>query len=151
MVTSQSESFGMSIIESLLSGCPIISSKVGAIPEITDMEDYLQFYNLGDTNSAVELCLTLLEEGIKTDTQSKIEILKDTYSSLTKSKYYIEMLEFFHVNDLAVEINIDYERIYLSDDSPVKIDRIFDPKSLMKPSNYLPPRLLLPIIIHNRN
>ena len=54
------------------------------------------------------------------------------------------MLEFFHANDLAVEINIDYERIYLSDDSPVKIDKIFDPKSLMKPLNYLSPKLSLP-------
>ena len=144
LVTSQAESFGMSIIESLLSGCPIISSKVGAIPEITDMESYLQFYNLGDTDSAVELCLTFLEEGIKIDTQSKIEILEDRYSSLTKSKYYIEMLEFFHANDLAVEINIDYERIYVSNDSPVKIDKIFDPKSLMKPLNYPSPKLSLP-------
>ena len=144
LVTSHSESFGMSIIESLLSGCPIISTKVGAISEITEMESYLQFYNLGDTNNALELCIGLLDEGIEVDIQSKIKTLDEKYNSLSKSKYYVEILEFFYANDLILEQNIDYERIYLSDKSPVMVDKIFDPKSLMKPTNYQPPEIKLP-------
>ena len=34
LVTSHCESFGMSVLESLLAGCPVVSTNFGALPEI---------------------------------------------------------------------------------------------------------------------
>jgi glycosyltransferase involved in cell wall biosynthesis len=34
LVTSRDESFGMSVAESLLCGCPVVASRVGALPEL---------------------------------------------------------------------------------------------------------------------
>ncbi|MDG1550360.1 MAG: glycosyltransferase family 4 protein, partial [Candidatus Poseidoniaceae archaeon] len=144
LVTSHSESFGMSVIESLLSGCPVVATKVGAIPEITEMETYLQFYNLGDVNKALELCLSILEEGIKIDLDSKKQIIMHKYNSHDKSKYYLEILEFFHINELYLEENINHKRIYLSEQSPVTVDIISNPKSIMKPVDYFPSKIKLP-------
>jgi len=144
LVTSHSESFGMSIIESLLSGCPVVATKVGAIPEITEMETYLQFYNLGDTNKAIELCLDVLEEGMEIDLELKKQIIKQKYDSHDNSKYYLEILDFFHTNELVLEENINHENINFSEKSPVTIDRIFDSKSLMKPVGYSPSKIKLP-------
>ena len=60
VVTSIDESFGMSVLEALISGCPVIASRVGALPEIAPGKPYVLFYEFDDapdaTQQAVEFC-----------------------------------------------------------------------------------------------
>lgn len=63
LVTSRDESFGMSVAEALLSGCPVVASRVGALPELAVDRPYLELYPLGDVERASEQVLGLLERG----------------------------------------------------------------------------------------
>jgi glycosyltransferase involved in cell wall biosynthesis len=47
IVTSRDESFGMSVLEARLCGCPVVSPRVGALPEIAPGRVYLSFYEPG--------------------------------------------------------------------------------------------------------
>ena len=51
-VTSKAESFGMSILESLLVGLPVISANTGAISEITGNRQVLQLYEINQPKTA---------------------------------------------------------------------------------------------------
>lgn len=51
-VTSKAESFGMSILESLLVGLPVISANTGAISEITENRQVLQLYEINQPKTA---------------------------------------------------------------------------------------------------
>jgi glycosyltransferase involved in cell wall biosynthesis len=57
IVTSVNESFGMSVLEALACGCPVVSSEVGALPEIAPSKPYLRFYRLGQWCDAADLAL----------------------------------------------------------------------------------------------
>ena len=45
LVTSHCESFGMSVLESLLTGCPVVSTNVGALPEILNSLNITNYTN----------------------------------------------------------------------------------------------------------
>lgn len=61
IVTSRDESFGMAAAEALLCGCPVVASRVGAIPELGAESDYLAFYAHGDVERAAARTVELLE------------------------------------------------------------------------------------------
>jgi glycosyltransferase involved in cell wall biosynthesis len=63
LVTSRDESFGMSVAESILCGCPVVATNVGAIPEICSDADALRLYELGDVDRAAALTLAAVERG----------------------------------------------------------------------------------------
>lgn len=56
LVTSNDESFGMSVVEALLSGLPVVSTDVGAIPDIVGKGGtaYAQLYARGREQDAVD-------------------------------------------------------------------------------------------------
>ena len=95
LVTSHCESFGMSVLESLLSGCPVISSNVGALPEITPSEDYFRLYELHDYDMAAQICLeTFLESNrIRTSLIEHRNSLVEEYSSQIRSIEYWNLIE----------------------------------------------------------
>ena len=97
LVTSHGESFGMAVLESLLAKCPIISTDVGALSEITDTNSYFQLYELGDIESASKLCNNLLGTPSKhASAVSELGKIRDSlierYCSSTRSSYYWELL-----------------------------------------------------------
>ncbi|MBN2563037.1 MAG: glycosyltransferase family 4 protein [Phycisphaerae bacterium] len=61
VVTSINESFGMSVLEAVMCGCPVVASRVGAIPEIAPGRSYLRLYELGQLDEAADVALDLLE------------------------------------------------------------------------------------------
>ena len=94
LVTSHCESFGMSVLESLLSGCPVVSTNVGALPEITNQNDYFNLYDLGDYKSAVNKVVEVLEssESVQNKLLSIREDLIKMYDSSARSKDYWNMI-----------------------------------------------------------
>ena len=95
LVTSHCESFGMSVLESLLSGCPVVSTKVGALPEITNEAEYFQLYELGDYQTGAEKSLKVIEES--SDINNKLQVERDNlvqlYDSSLRSIDYWNMLQ----------------------------------------------------------
>jgi len=63
MVTSRNESFGMSVAEALLAGCPAVVTNVGALPELAPNKPYLQVYDDGDWDEAARCAQQLLGPG----------------------------------------------------------------------------------------
>ena len=53
LVTSKGESFGMSIMESLLVGLPVVCSNTGAISELSEDRDFMPLFELGDNETAI--------------------------------------------------------------------------------------------------
>lgn len=95
LVTSHCESFGMSVLESLLSGCPIITSNVGALPEITDTGEFFQLYELQDYDSAANLCLETItnSSNVRDSLTSIRDSLVKEYSSKIRSREYWDLLK----------------------------------------------------------
>lgn len=58
--TTRNESFGMSVAEAVVSGCPVVAPCVGALPELLDSSC---LYRSGDWPAAVDLLLTMLLDG----------------------------------------------------------------------------------------
>jgi glycosyltransferase involved in cell wall biosynthesis len=75
LVTSHGESFGMAVLESLLANCPVVSSDVGALSEITETASYFQLYELGDIEKSTQMCLGLLNS-----TEAHASTMKDLNS-----------------------------------------------------------------------
>ena len=95
LVTSHCESFGMSVLESLLTGCPVISTDVGALPEITEQSNYYKLYRLGDYVSAANNCLASLDGSseAKDSLSDSRESLVNLYDSRLRSEEYWSLLE----------------------------------------------------------
>lgn len=95
LVTSHCESFGMSVLESLLTGCPIVSSNVGALPEITAHDTYFQLYELHDYEAAAKLCLDVISNPalIKKSLSEIRNSLVEEYSSETRSIEYWNLIK----------------------------------------------------------
>lgn len=95
LVTSKDESFGMSVLESLLSGCPVIASNVGAISEIAPDRPYLRLYDSGATDDACEWVKRLVfEEGrsVRRALSSDMGQLARTYAPSTIGPRYLGVL-----------------------------------------------------------
>lgn len=95
LVTSHCESFGMSVLESLLSGCPVVTSNVGALPEITPEAEYFQLYELHDYDAAAKLCLETISNSISKN-EPLINIrdsLVEEYSSKIRSTEYWNLIK----------------------------------------------------------
>jgi glycosyltransferase involved in cell wall biosynthesis len=97
LVTSHGESFGMAVLESLLAECPIVSTDVGALSEITDTSSYFQLYELGDIKSASKLCNNLLGDSSKhasavLELRNIRDSLIERYCSSARSSDYWQLL-----------------------------------------------------------
>ena len=63
--TSKGESFGMALLEGLLSGAPTVAPRNSAVPELTEESSGFQLYPEGDIESAANICIGLLGESEK--------------------------------------------------------------------------------------
>jgi glycosyltransferase involved in cell wall biosynthesis len=62
LLTSESESFGLSALEALASGVPVISTNTGGIPEV-NQHGYCGFLSdVGDIEDMAQNSITLLQE-----------------------------------------------------------------------------------------
>ena len=97
LVTSHCESFGMSILESLLAGCPVVSSEVGAISEITEPAPYLELYSRQNLEQAATLCTSVLSdiENVKELLNQQRPKLTEKYDSAIHSIFYWRILATF--------------------------------------------------------
>lgn len=95
LVTSHCESFGMSVLESLLAGSPVVSTNVGALPEITDENGFFKLYELQNFETAAAKCLEVLSksEEINNSLAKHRTDLVDKYDSSKRSIEYWDILE----------------------------------------------------------
>ncbi|MBL28853.1 MAG: hypothetical protein CMM50_15025 [Rhodospirillaceae bacterium] len=77
VATTHNESFGMSILEALCCGCPVVATEVGAIPEfkLGRNGSYLRLYALGDLQKAADHAADLLTE--QTATAARVALATD--------------------------------------------------------------------------
>tara|TARA_B110001452_G_C15240745_1_gene429568 strand:+ start:3109 stop:7521 length:4413 start_codon:yes stop_codon:yes gene_type:complete len=143
LVTSHCESFGMTILESLFSGCPVVATDVGAIPEIKEMDDYLQLYSLHDVDTAAELCLNSIEsaENIRKKFPDKRKILIERYCSIIHSKYYLRMLEVFKLRNGEDNDELLAGLEHIQFNSEIRVSVIYNREMLLKPKDYDAPVL----------
>jgi len=95
LVTSHGESFGMSVLEVMLAGCPVVSTNVGALSEITETGQHFRLYELGDLSSAANLCVKLLVDEFDNAQLSLGEVrpnLVKLYDSSNRSEKYWSLL-----------------------------------------------------------
>jgi glycosyltransferase involved in cell wall biosynthesis len=95
LVTSHCESFGMSVLESLLSGCPVVSTNVGALPEIIPESSYFQLYELGDHQKGAQKAVEIIGKSSKIN--QELQFVRDElitkYDSSMRSIEYWNMLQ----------------------------------------------------------
>ncbi len=60
IVTSQCESFGMSVLEALICGCPVVATRVGALPELAPDREYLRLYDFGSWAVAADMAAAMV-------------------------------------------------------------------------------------------
>ncbi len=141
LVTSKGESFGMSIVESLLCNCPVLATNVGAITEINNKTNGMMIYELGDISNAGNLCLDMIAKSKQLIEQLVLdrELLLDAYSSQRNSKDYLLMME-----EITKNGSVDYfSLISKLSNSSLRFDKIFDYDSILRPLEYEPPKLRL--------
>jgi glycosyltransferase involved in cell wall biosynthesis len=63
LLTTRNESFGFAALEAMASGCPVVASSVGGIPEVIEDGTTGLLYPLGDVPSATSHVTTLLGNG----------------------------------------------------------------------------------------
>ena len=62
VITSRDESFGMTALEAMFCRCPVVCSRVGALPELVKPDETGLSYELGDVKTAAGCVLRLLDE-----------------------------------------------------------------------------------------
>lgn len=95
LVTSHCESFGMSVLESLLAGSPIVCTDVGALPEITPESEFFKLYDLQDYEVAASKCIEVLSKSEVTNNllvEHRAELV-DKYDSSNRSIEYWDILK----------------------------------------------------------
>lgn len=95
LVTSHCESFGMSVLESLLAGSPVVCTNVGALPEITNEDEFFKLYELQNYELAASKCLEVLSKSTEINNslaEQRAELV-NKYDSSRRSSEYWEILE----------------------------------------------------------
>ena len=96
IVTSLAESFGMSVLEALMCGCPVVASRVGALPELAPGRSYLRFYAFGRTDEAADVATALVEpqeaRRVREELDTERQWLRDTYSCESVAARYVAAL-----------------------------------------------------------
>lgn len=96
IVTSINESFGMSVLEAIVCGCPVVASRVGALPEIAPERSYVRFYELGDIEEAAGLAVEFLKPDVaaalRENLDSDRQWLLECYSSEAVGSKYLDTL-----------------------------------------------------------
>tara|TARA_B100001094_G_C17844231_1_gene629462 strand:- start:457 stop:735 length:279 start_codon:yes stop_codon:yes gene_type:complete len=85
----------MSVLESLLTGCPVVCSNVGALPEITTPDMHFQLYELHEYDEAAAMCLDVISNipQIRESLSGLRSSLIDEYSSKTRSIEYWNLIK----------------------------------------------------------
>lgn len=65
LMPSQSESFGLSALEAMACGIPVISSNAGGLPELNHHGETGYIAEIGDVNKMADYALRLLEDPVK--------------------------------------------------------------------------------------
>ncbi|MFH1420013.1 MAG: glycosyltransferase family 4 protein, partial [Planctomycetota bacterium] len=96
IVTSINESFGMSVLEALVCGCPVVASRVGALPEIAPGRSYVGFYDLGNVEEAAGRAIEFLKPDVATALRKNLDgdrqWLLNRYSSEAVGPRYLDAL-----------------------------------------------------------
>lgn len=96
VVTSINESFGMSVLEAIVCGCPVVASRVGALPEIAIDRPYVSFYELGDIKEAAGMAIDFLKPDVAASLRESLDSdlphLVGSYSSEVVGPKYLDAL-----------------------------------------------------------
>ena len=86
----------MSALESMLSGCPVVSSRVGAVPEISETGVHFMRYELQNREQATKRITQMTaEKGMQETKNYLIQInqkLREEFSSNRRSIDYWNMM-----------------------------------------------------------
>jgi glycosyltransferase involved in cell wall biosynthesis len=97
IVTSRDESFGMSVLEALLCGCPVVAPRVGALPEIAPGKVYLSFYEPGDCSAAALLASQIADREVGAEIRDALRsdriILERRYHRENLVPRYLESVQ----------------------------------------------------------
>ncbi len=94
--TSQNESFGMTVIESLACSCPAIGARVGALPEVlvSEMGEVIYpFFDVSELVRTTERVLNRSPEEAAEYAKSGRRLVEDHYSIDKAGQRYLEVLE----------------------------------------------------------
>jgi glycosyltransferase involved in cell wall biosynthesis len=75
ILTSQTESFGLSALEALASGVPVIGTKTGGLPEVIRDGETGVLCGVGDIAGMAAAALTILQEPSRWSAMSRLAIL----------------------------------------------------------------------------
>jgi glycosyltransferase involved in cell wall biosynthesis len=96
IVTSRNESFGMSVVEALMCGCPVVAPEVGAIPEIAPGRPYLPLYPGDRLDRAAELAIAMAQDESRRQLREELdrdrEVLKERFSGGAAASRYLSVL-----------------------------------------------------------
>jgi glycosyltransferase involved in cell wall biosynthesis len=96
IVTSKNESFGMSVLEALLCGCPVISSDVGGISEFGKKKPYLRLYPYGPFEEVADLLIKTVDTKRNFAIREELDIDRDAiaskYSPQKVGAEYVDLL-----------------------------------------------------------
>jgi glycosyltransferase involved in cell wall biosynthesis len=95
LITSLNESFGMTMIEAISVGCPVISSNVGALPEVMNGISTDLLYDYKDNEQAAAKLQKVLDNQAYYNQlfENKKEIMRSEYSIETAARNYFQLLQ----------------------------------------------------------
>ncbi len=93
LLMSEQESFGLVILEAMACEVPSIATNVGGIPEVISHGETGYLVDLGDTETAAELAINLLNDSVKLNKMKKLayERSKTKFSSEIILNQYLDL------------------------------------------------------------